>query len=256
MPDFVKLKAKLTIFFANLIFLLILTAHLNPISAQSVSSQYNTKANIKSGELISVINNYARLTNNNNISQFTGIANQNSYSGEVSIAISGIAYTYVSNSDGNIQKGDYITSSNIPGIGEELAGKGVSIGKALSNFNINSAKKYDGTYIEKLPVLIDINYINVNTGEDSFSPLAYSIGNPQIRKTLSLAQLVSIIFILIASVILAMTIIARSARNTIKNTSRNPLNKSEIIRNFYKVAAISIGIVIAGILISYIITLF
>ncbi len=256
MPNFVKLKPRLAILFINLIFLSILMANLNSISAQSVSSQYNTKVNIKSGNLVSIINNYAKLTNNSNLSQFTGIANQNSSSGEVTLSISGIAYTYVSNVNGNIQKGDYITSSNIPGIGEDLLGKGVSIGKALSNFNINSAKKYNRVYIEKIPVSIEVMYINVNTGEDSFSPLAYSIGNPQIRKTLSIAQLISIIFILLASVIIAMTIIARSARNTIKNTSRNPLNKSEIIKNFYKMATLAIIIVLVGIVISYVITLF
>lgn len=68
------------------------------------------------------------------------------------VATQGTVLVKVTNKAGEIKKGDFITSSEIPGVGQKLNQSGTALGKALENFNGEEGK---------ILVNLDINYISL-----------------------------------------------------------------------------------------------
>lgn len=63
----------------------------------------------------------------------------------------GVALVKVSNKGGPIKRGDFITSSEIPGVGQKALGPGFVLGKALEDFN-----KKEG----KIRVFVEIHHLS------------------------------------------------------------------------------------------------
>ena len=254
-PSIMK-KLSLVLIFLTLSFLI----PKNNIYADVFSTQYpKGNNNIQNGDILSLKNGYVYKSDYNNLKSIIGVSSSGGMvfannSNEINVVEKGIIDTYVSNAAGGIAAGDFITISNIKGVGVPLVGNGISIGQALSSFNIKNAQRYQNTniYIEKIPISIGVAYINNSTATNNISPLSYIEGQVN-NKNLSFLQLTTIFIILFSSIFSAMIIIIRGSRNTISKTGRNPLNSSKIIKNFYKVTVISLGIIALGIFLSYLV---
>lgn len=251
-------KLSLILIFLTLFFLI----PKNYIHADIFSIQYpKGENNIKNGYILSLKNGKVYKSNYSNLRSIIGVSSSESIlltsnNNYVNVTEKGIVDTYVSNSGGNISSGDFITISNISGVGSLLIGNGTSIGEALSSFSMKNAVRYENTniYIEKIPISIDVTYINNSSSTNNLSPLSYIEGQVN-NKNLSFLQLAIIFIILFSSIFSAMIIIIRGARFTISRTGRNPLNSSNIIRNFYKSTLISLGIIALGIFLSYLVVI-
>ncbi len=249
-------KISLILIFLTLFFLV----PKNYIYADIFSTQYpKGVSNIQNGYILSLKNGKVYKSNYNNLNSIIGVSSTKgiiftSNKNFINVIEKGIIDTYVSNVGGDIVSGDFITISNIPGVGSLLTGNGTSVGEALASFNMKTATRYRNSniYIEKIPVSINIIYINNSTSINNISPLSYIEGQIN-NKNLSFLQLVIIFIILFSSIFSAMIIIIRGSRNTISKTGRNPLNSNNIIKNFYKIAILSLGIIALGIFLSYII---
>ncbi len=75
------------------------------------------------------------------------------------IVFSGETLVRATNDNGKIKKGDFVTSSKKPGVGEKATRSGFVVGKALVNFD-----KKEGL----IPLLINIQYINILSGKSTF----------------------------------------------------------------------------------------
>jgi hypothetical protein len=230
------------------------------IYAETLSTQYiRGEININTGDILSLNKGKVYKANHNNISSIIGVATQqntlfNYNNNYVNVLEKGVENVYVSNLNGNISSGQYITVSNIKGVGSLLINKGISVGKALSSFNIKNAHKYKNTniYIEKIPVSINVSYINNIPSTKNISPISYIEGGVTVSSlNLPFYKLLIIFILLSSTVFIAMIIIIRVSRNTIMKTARNPLNKDAIIKNFYKIVGLSLLIIFIGILSVY-----
>ena len=127
----------------------------------------------------------------------------------------------VSNQNGEIKKGDYITSSNKPGMGQKANQDGFTIGKALKDFN-----KKEGLVL----VSVDIQYVKILPEKKSsigmFQEIASALKIPEdVPETLrySFAALLAGL-----SFFLGFLFFVKALRESIVGISRNPLAKRSI----------------------------
>ena len=72
----------------------------------------------------------------------------------------------VTNQNGEIKKGDFITSSNKPGVGQRATESGFVVGRALANFN-----EEEGL----IPVFVNIQYLNLSPKRSAFGGIIQEI---------------------------------------------------------------------------------
>jgi hypothetical protein len=246
-----KINIIKSIFLVILILLTISTSKIVSIHAQYLTTLYITKdSTIQKGDIVSRNNNYIVKTTNNNTNNIQGVV-VNRDKNIIYTSKNGVLEVLVSNQNGNIQKGDYISISKIPGIGEKLNGQGISIGIAESSFKNSTAKNYKGVEIEDIPVSIDIQYINSNQG--TFSGILNGIGNPILHKPLTFTQLIIIVVFTVLALSFIIEFFLRYTKNTITTIGRNPLGYLNIKEKIFKTIIYSIAIVVIYIILIYII---
>ena len=113
---------------------------LGAVSTASANIQYftQTPVNVHAGDVIQIATNSARL----GVEQTTGAYNTRQYgvvdhinNTLIQINTAGTDYANVSTENGPIQKGDYLTSSSLPGVAMKATRAGMSIGVAMEDFN-------------------------------------------------------------------------------------------------------------------------
>jgi hypothetical protein len=154
----------------------------------------------------------------------------------VPVIFSGVAKVKVSDLNGEIKKGDYITSSPIAGTGQKATQSGFVLGKSLEDL-----KEKEGFVLTE----INIGYVNLSPPKPSFADLLYSIlkqfqwqakeNFPEVLKYLVASFLAG------SSFILGFFSSIKSLQRGLEAIGRNPLAKKSII--------LGMGFNIAGILI-------
>jgi hypothetical protein len=127
----------------------------------------------------------------------------------------------VSNRNGKIKKGDYITSSNRPGVGQKATESGFVIGRALEDFD-----KEEGL----IQVFVNIQYLNIEKGitpkphlvDELFSFLKTPENVPEVLRYIFGSFLAGVSFLF------GFLSFVRSLREGIVGISRNPLAKRSI----------------------------
>ncbi len=247
------MRIKITKYIFLIIFILLILSKgkIIPVQAQFLSTIYTTKDNtIRIGDIVSLKNNLIVKTTQANINNIQGIViNRNK--NFIYTSKNGVIEVLVSNQNGNIQRGDNISISTIPGVGEKLNGHGISIGIAQSSFKNSISKNYNGVKIESIPININIKYINSNQG--TFSGILDGIGNPVLHKPLTFTQLIIIVIFTVLALYLIISFFLKYTKNTITTIGRNPLGYLNIKEKIFKTIVYSISIVILYIILTYII---
>lgn len=127
----------------------------------------------------------------------------------------------VSNINGEIKKGDFITSSQKPGVGQKAVEPGFVIGKALQDL-----EKDEGLIL----VLIDIRFIGLSLTKpglgEIFSRVASRLKTPE-----DIPQLTRYLFAFLmggGSFLVGFLVFVKSLREGLIGISRNPLAKKSI----------------------------
>ncbi len=173
--------------------------------------------------LIGVVNSNAIIALEN-----TGAQNN------ATLITSGQSTVRVSSLNGQIKKGDYITSSLIPGIGVKADNFGQIVGIALDDYNESDPEK-----IGKITVSVNIR---------AYTPFETLLKSPS--KSL---RYIFAFLILAASVILGFTYFGKVAKSGVEALGRNPLAARRIQAAVFLELLLTLGIISLGVLFAYLI---
>ncbi len=177
---------------------------------------------------------------------------------QVQIAKSGTLNVLVSNINGAVEQGDYITASPVEGVGMRATGSTKVLGIAQNNLENGVTQKIkndDGSEQEikvgTVSVLISISGY-IEESENSFIPRpVQEIANTLAGRTVSPLPILLSIGVFVVTLIIVTIIIYSMVRNGIISVGRNPLSGSAIYRNIIQLSVLVLGILIATFILIY-----
>lgn len=175
---------------------------------------------------------------------------------------SGIAQVSVTNLNGPIKYGDYITSSAVAGKGQKASESGYVLGVALAAFDGDNTQTIDGpkgpVALGKIPVAVRIEYAEISnprfiTRLFSFVGTAFleNINDP--KKFGDAVRFIAAAMVVLLSFTFGFLTFSRSILKSIEAIGRNPLAKNtiqfSIILNILLLVASGLIGIVASILI-------
>lgn len=139
------------------------------------------------------------------------------------IATFGEALVKVSDANGEVEQGDYITSSNKSGVGQKAAAPGHVVGKALEDLNQDQAK---------IRVLLDIREANIGgtRGVGIVTKIGWTLFKG-VQQPENFPEVLRYLFATLiggGSFFLGFLSFGRTLRNGVQAIGRNPLAKRQI----------------------------
>lgn len=161
---------------------------------------------------------------------------------------SGEAQVLVSNSNGQIKKGDYITSSNVPGVGQKADKSGFVLGRALQDF------QEDQESIKLIWVLVEprFAYINSTTKANLLETLRSGALSPLLNPVESLRYILAVL-IVASTFIIGFSTFGKTSGRTIEALGRNPLAQGSIKAAMIFNIILAFGIMLIGLALAYLI---
>jgi len=194
-----------------------------------IAQYFETKdAEIQKGDIVSLKNNEIFRTNISYDENIIGVVGENPLlvfgketTGSVAVISYGKTLVKVTNQNGEIKKGDFITSSQKPGVGQKATESGFVIGMALEDL-----KEKEGI----IPVFVNIQYLNISTDKQTFGGIMKRILSsvstpenvPDVLKYLFSISLISITFLF------SFLLFVKTLKEGIVGISQNPLAKNGI----------------------------
>ncbi|MGY4893706.1 MAG: hypothetical protein ACO1N2_03385 [Candidatus Saccharimonadota bacterium] len=181
---------------------------------------------------------------------------------QVQVAKSGTLQVLVSDINGAVEQGDYITASPINGVGMRATGSTKVIGIAQNGLTggvAQTIKNSDGTEqsvkVGTVPVLVSVSGY-IEKSENSFIPRpVQEIANTLAGRTVSPLPILLSLGVFLVTLIVVTIIIYSMVRNGIISVGRNPLSSSAIYRNVIQLSVLVLGILVgAGVIIYFILT--
>jgi len=180
---------------------------------------------------------------------------------KVYVASGGRSATLVSNQNGDIKAGDYVTLSSISGIGMKAGDHDpVVLGRAIEDFNSSDSAQVIGTVTVKNTsgkeqqikvgrVLVDVSIgKNPLLKTDNTLPSALKKASEMIAgKAVSPVRVYLSLVMLGTSALIAGSLIYSAVRSSLIAIGRNPLSKRSIIRGLFQVVIIGLMIFLSGI---------
>ena len=191
---------------------------------------------------------------------------QTATASQILVANSGHYELLVSNQNGSIEKGDYITMSSLPGIGMKAdTSKPKIIGKATSNFGKGSdsletvtLKNNNGSTTDVSVGLISADvYLGSNpfyqNNLSSIPGFLSRVADTITNKPISPVRIYLSTFVLLMALLITGIILYSTVRNSIVAFGRNPLARKNIIIGMVQTTTIALIILIAGVFAVYLI---
>ena len=243
--------------------------------------------NIKATNIGGIAQNYIALTNGMQTGEIVSLISKNTFAGVypsakandpnvfgivdfnstvitgitapniIPIIQSGTIDVYVSNLNGNITKGDLVTSSIVPGVGEKNTNTGMVIGVANASFSknnilktetINVKGKKTKISIEKIPILLSFqNYYDNNALQSQFNGFLPNF----IKKGVSFVNIIIAIIIVLMGFVIFLIGTLSSLRQLMGAMIRNPTSKRLAINSAIIVIFILLIIFILTIAMGY-----
>jgi hypothetical protein len=180
---------------------------------------------------------------------------------QVYVATYGRYDVLVSDQNGAIKKGSYISISSLNGIGMKADGKPpIVLGKAMEDFSGSSQvigtaslKDKTGKNVQvslgmiSVDMVITHNPLQVQAQSSGITGYLQNISSGVAGKTVAPARLYLSIFILFVTSLVAGSIMYGGVRSSIVSIGRNPLARKSITRSLAQVIVTSIIIFILGI---------
>ena len=216
--------------------------------------------NIKDGEIISAVKGgYKRATLPYDPSMF-GIVSlepavyleDESVSNQTPVVTLGKVKMRVSTVNGSIKKGDLVTSSKIPGVGQKATENGMVIGTAEEDYAVKDPNK-----ISEITVTLNPHFgqITNNITRNALSALRTGFGEALQTPNGSLRYIVAG-FVALMSFFFGFRFFATTSRSGVEAIGRNPLASKSILLSVFINTTITISIMLLGVAIGYMILVF
>ncbi len=177
----------------------------------------------------------------------------------------GVVVVNVSTINGVIKHGDYITSSPVPGKGMKATQSGYVIGTALEDFSGEGGKSVSAGGQQgssgQIQVALRIEYAEIDTTRTLNRLLEYfnaalfrNIQDPE--KFLQIVRYAAAGLIIIMAFIISFFLFSRTISKAVEGIGRNPLAKNAIQFSMLVSAALTVAIVLIGIVASFVILRF
>lgn len=165
------------------------------------------------------------------------------------VVTSGVTYVRVSSINGDIKEGDFITSSENPGVGQKATRNGYVLGVALEDYQSDDPGK-----IEKIQVVVNIHPSTSLSGPrgNLLQFIREGIAVPVFEPVESLRYILAALMVLTAFT-LGMVYFGRTTRSGVEAIGRNPLAKKVIQFTIFLNIILTIVIVLVGLGIAYLI---
>lgn len=241
------------------------------VLAQSVTQSYSADSVLQRGMIVGLSKDDPHRVETVNLDQFDrvhGVVIQPSDSAvllgsekeQTYVARTGRFVVIVSNQNGDIGAGDYIALSSLSGIGMKAGSKDlVIVGKATESFKASDSAQLIGTATVKSVngdqqkiglgrVVVDIN-VGKNPllkSDDSLPSVLRRASEYIAGKPVSPVRVYMSIAILVATTLIAGSLIYSSVRSSLIAVGRNPLSKRSIIRGMFQVVIIGLMVFVSG----------
>ncbi|HEX7368514.1 MAG TPA: hypothetical protein VF261_02560 [Candidatus Saccharimonadales bacterium] len=253
------------------------SAHADSVANQAVTQGYGSDSPLQLGMLVRLDTKdptKVEPLTQDTASQMQGVVvaansasvtlSDNSNKGQVFVASFGHYDVLVSNQNGPIKPGDYISISSLAGVGMKAdASQSVVVGKAAAGFdgtsNVqgtttvkNSAGQSVTVSFGRIPVNISISHNPLQQDVDNNLPgflrkASLFIAN----KPVSSVRVYISLVVLLVTAILAGSLLYGGVRNGLIAIGRNPLAKKSITRNLFQVIFTSLIVFVVGLFAVY-----
>lgn len=233
----------------------------------SISQSYATADRLPLGALVSLEKDSSDrvvAAANSNVDSLLGVvvnvdssllAVTNDADNQAQVATSGTLQVLVSNINGDIQRGDYITASPVSGIGMKATGNVKVIGIAQTDLTTNngSEKKYndnDGKeqtiLVGQIPLLVNVSFYYKEADKTLIPSAIQNVANALAGRTVSPVPILISAGIFLVTVIVVVSIIYSMIRSSIISVGRNPMSQSAVYRDLIQLSALVLGIIAVG----------
>lgn len=247
-----------------------------PAFAGSLSEQFPSTGNYPTGTLVAIQqedSSKVDLADINNTDFLVGVVEDQGTSlisisreaGDLHVALSGEVEVFVSDINGDIQEGDFIGSSWIRGVGMVSLGDPQQklLGVALQSFDettsdvvvVNDIETPSGSKtarITKIGVRLFDRDVGVNPNQETTSQLE-KFAERIAGKDVVFARVVAAVVLFIVTGLIGGAFLANAIRGSFISLGRNPLASSSIYVNLIQVSAVSIGVMLIGTVLSYVV---
>lgn len=183
---------------------------------------------------------------------------------QVLVGTSGQFSVLVSNQNGRIKSGDYITISAIDGVGMRADdGQAMVLGRAGGDFNgttnvigsvqlKDSLNKNVAVSLSRIPVEVNITHNPSYTKNVDYVPsFLAKIAVTVAKKPVSAARIYLSLGILIITMVIAGNMLYSGVRSGMISVGRNPLSKKSIIKSLIQTVIAGMIIFVVGVLAVY-----
>lgn len=181
------------------------------------------------------------------------------------VATNGTYHVLVSDQNGSISKGDYVTISSLAGVGMKASSaQTVVLGKALNSFDgttnvqgtssltLNNGQK---TTVHLGQVGIDIslshNPLYQQSAKSALLAALQKFGESVAHKPVSLTHIYMSVAVLLVTVVISATLLFSGVRTSVTAMGRNPLARSHILRGMLQVIFTSLIVLTVGVFAVY-----
>ena len=257
---------------------LLTLAILSPVPALALSTyiaeSYTSEEALPMSAIVSLKENSSDsviATNTGNVDTMIGvvidrsdasISVSNGKDKQVQVAKNGTLQVLVSDINGTVEQGDYVTGSPINGVGMRATGSTKVIGIAQNSLTNGVAQKIKGNdgveqnvKVGTVTILVSVSGY-IEKSENSFIPRpVQEIANTLAGRTVSALPILLSLGVFLVTLIVVTIIIYSMVRNGIISVGRNPLSSSAIYRNVIQLSVLVLGILVgAGVIIYFILT--
>lgn len=251
---------------ATLAFLMALSA-IGPVSAQTVLQGFQANDSLQRGMLVTLDtdkSNSVKAITQNTLDQMKGVVadakdSPVTLSGEgqrMFVATEGTYEVLVSNENGQIKAGDYISGSSLAGVGMKAnKGQEIVVGRAVSGFEgagdgISRTVLENGNSVSLGRIRVDIgvgnNPIYQAPVKESLPSALERIAGDLAGKSVSAARVYLALTVLLITTGIAGSVLFSGVRGTVIAIGRNPLSRGLIYKGLVQVTLLSLIIFITG----------
>jgi hypothetical protein len=185
-----------------------------------------------------------------------------SASNQVQVATSGTLQVFVSDINGSIASGDFITASPISGVGMKATGNARVVGIAQSPLNSSDGSKQSYTdkagqketvLLGEVPVLVNVSYFYKQPDKTIIPSAVQNIADALAGKNVSAAPVLISAGIFIVTLMVVVSIIYSMIRSSIISVGRNPMSQSAIYRDLIQLSALVLVILVGAFVAIYLV---